>query len=86
MSKSSLLVNVRAAVDVVGEKAGNASQIAPDSTLDNFVGQQVAAGLASASVIILGNILSAAMECVLPPEPSILDPKHFPSPILQRFI
>lgn len=51
-----------AAVDIVGEKAGQASQIAPDSTLDNFVGQQVAAGLATASVVVLGNAMAAALE------------------------
>lgn len=51
-----------AAIDVVGERAGQDSQIAPDSTLDNFVGQQVAAGLATAAVVVLGHIISVALE------------------------
>ncbi|KAK9904021.1 hypothetical protein WJX75_002693 [Coccomyxa subellipsoidea] len=50
------------AVDVVGERRGQSSQIAPDSTLDNFVGQQVASGLATASIVVLGNVLSSALE------------------------
>ncbi|CAK0782825.1 hypothetical protein CVIRNUC_006020 [Coccomyxa viridis] len=50
------------AIDVVGERAGQDSQIAPDSTLDNFVGQQVAAGLATAAVVVLGHIISVALE------------------------
>lgn len=57
-----VLRGLSAAIDVVGEKGGQASQIAPDSTLDNFVGQQVAAGLATASVVVLGNAMSAALE------------------------
>jgi len=51
-----------ATIDVVGERAGQDSQIAPDSTLDNFVGQQVAAGLATASVVVLGHIINVALE------------------------
>ena len=50
-------------MDVVGERRGQSSQIAPDSTLDNFVGQQVASGLATASIVVLGNVLSSALEC-----------------------
>jgi hypothetical protein len=51
----------------VGERAGQASQIAPDAQLDNFVGQQVAAGLATASIVVLGHLINAALECAPAP-------------------
>ena len=54
-----------AAVDVMGERGGQASQIAPDAQLDNFVGQQVAAGLATASIVVLGHLMQSALECAL---------------------
>ena len=57
-----MCMHMHAAIDVVGERSGQSSQIAPDSTLDNFVGQQVAAGLATASIVVLGNVLSSALE------------------------
>lgn len=56
-----------AGVDVVGEPAGQASQVAPDGTVVTVLAEQAVAGIATAECLALIPLLRKSLKCARAP-------------------
>lgn len=52
-----------AGMDVVGEPAGRASQVAPDGSVLTVLAEQSAAGIATAECLALAPLLRKTLKC-----------------------